>query len=161
MSALPNEIVLRPRFQLPLDLSKDEILSRLQAKNVDFVKTRVDDHVFIRFPKTEQHYWSPQLHVEVIEQDGKNVLYGLFGPSPTIWTMFMFAHFIVAVVFVIFGIWGYSNWSIDKPYALQISVMFFMVVLWFALYFIGRIGKRTGREQMHRLHEHMNTCLDI
>ena len=59
---LGEEIVLRPRFKRIIPNDSATILQRLEAaKNTqtDFVVTRVDNHVFIRIPKTKQHFWSP------------------------------------------------------------------------------------------------------
>ncbi len=163
--SLSNEVVLRPRFNIELNQDNESALEAFDAikkTQNDFVISRVDDHVFIRIPKNKQHFWSPQLHLEINEVDEKSsLLHGLFGPNPTVWTLFMFLHFFVAVVFIGFGAWAYSNWSLGNSYGLQIGVMVFMVVLWFALYFAGRIGKSTGKEEMHLLHDFMNKTLKL
>ncbi|NNL16653.1 MAG: GTP-binding protein, partial [Flavobacteriaceae bacterium] len=110
---LSNEVVLRPRFKIELNRSNEDALKTFDAakkSQTDFIISRVDDHVFIRFPKAKQHFWSPQLHLEINEVDEKSsLLHGLFGPNPTVWTMFMFLHFFVAVVFIGFAAWAYSN----------------------------------------------------
>jgi hypothetical protein len=159
-----NDIILRPRFKLELDRNNEEVLKVFEdAKNAqkEFIVTRVDDHVFIKIPKAEQHFWSPQLHLEIMEVDKKNSrLFGLFGPNPTVWTMFMFLHFVVAGIFIGFAIWAYTNWSLGNDFAIQLFVALFMVVIWFALYFGGRVGKATGKDQMVLLHRFMNKMLE-
>ncbi len=161
--SLTNEVVLRPRFKFEIKRNNQEALKLFEdTKNSqsDFVVSRVDDHVFIKIPKNKQHFWSPQLHLEINEVDKKtSTVHGLFGPNPTVWTMFMFFHFFVAVLFIGFGAWAYSNWSLENSYWLQIGVMVFMVVLWFSLYFIGRLGKKTGMDEMYLLHGFMKDTL--
>ena len=163
--SLSNEVVLRPRFNIELNQDNESALEAFDAVKKtqnDFVISRVDDHVFIRIPKNKQHFWSPQLHLEINEVDEKSsLLHGLFGPNPTVWTLFMFLHFFVAVVFIGFGAWAYSNWSLENSYGIQIGVMVFMMVLWFVLYFAGRIGKATGKDEMHLLHDFMNKTLKL
>lgn len=162
---LSNEIVLRPRFKFNVEENNDSLLSLFEDKGksqTDFVVTRVDDHVFIKFPKTKQHFWSPQLHLEINEDYDKkdlSTIYGLFGPNPTVWTMFMFFHFVVAGFFIGFAIWAYVNWSLDSSYAVQLFVTLLMIVIWVALYFSGRLGKKAGMEQMHQLHHFMRDTL--
>lgn len=162
---LSNDIVLRPRFKIELNrdnesVLKDFELSKSLQKN--FIVSRIDDHVFIKFPKHKQHFWSPQLHLEINSIDEKSsLLHGLFGPNPTVWSMFMFLHFFVAVVFIGFGAWAYSNWSLKNSYGMQIGIMILMVVLWFVLYFAGRMGKLKGKNEMHLLHDFMNDTLKI
>lgn len=163
--SLPNEIVLRPRFQIELNKNNQDVLKVFEdAKKTqnEFVVNRVDDHVFIKIPKEKQHFWSPQLHLEIMEIDKDNSkLFGLFGPNPTIWTMFMFLHFLVAGLFIAFGIWAYTNWSLGSDYTMQLFGTIMMVVLWFALYLGGRMGKATGKDQMHLLHNFMKKHLDL
>ena len=163
MKALPNDIVLRPRFQIQLKEPKETALNSFEnIKTEPFLVKRIDDHVFIKFNKKNAHFWSPQLHLEINEVDDDNSrLYGLFGPNPTLWTFFMFIHFGVATFFVIFGIWAYSSAALDRPYGLQIGAMIFMVVLWFVLYAFGRAGKRKGKPQMNELYSFMSNTLDL
>ena len=161
MSTLPNEIVLRPRFQKELKYPKEKALNAFEtATTTSFIIKRIDDHVFIKFNKEQINFWSPQLHLEINDtNENHSRLYGLFGPNPTLWTFFMFLHFGVATIFVIFGIWAYSNWSIQEPFALQMAIMICMVVVWFALYAFGRFGKTQGKDQMKALHLFMEATL--
>ncbi len=161
MKPTVNDIVLRPRFQMETEWDKNVIIKAFKDQiRRPFKIKNSGDHVFIRFNEEHTNFWSPQLHLEVVEEDdGKSKIYGLFGPSPTLWTFFMFLHFGIATIFIIFGIWGYSNWSLQQPYALQIAVCIFMIILWFGLYLFGRLGKSQGREQMHQLNNFMEITL--
>lgn len=161
--ALSNEIVLRPRFKFEVAANNERLLEGFEqrkSQQTEFIVSRIDDHVFIRFPKKDQHFWSPQLHLE-INEIGKDtaMVHGLFGPNPTVWTMFMFLHFIVAGLFLGFGIWAYTNATLDNGYAIQLSLALLMVVLWFALYFAGRLGRSKGMAEMFKLHGFMKETL--
>ena len=74
-------------------------------------------------------------------------------------TMFMFFHFIVAALFLAFGIWAYTNATLGNKYAIQLFLTLFMIVIWFALYFAGRMGRKKGKPEMHQLHNFMNEIL--
>ncbi|GAA3586969.1 GTP-binding protein [Flavivirga amylovorans] len=160
-----NDIVLRPRFKIELNKSNQSILKdfeALKSSQSDFIVTRLDNHVFIKFPKEKQHFWSPQLHLEIDEIDSNSsLLHGLFGPNPTVWTMFIFFHFLVAGLFIASGIWAYTNSSLDKSYAIQVSLMFLMVLIWVVLYFAGSIGKASSKNEMRALHNFMNDVIKI
>lgn len=163
--ALSNEFILRPRFQLDLEQDNQHILSAFehaQKSQSEFIITRVDDHVFIKIPKVQQHFWSPQLHLEIMEtEEGGTKLFGLFGPNPTVWTMFMFFHFIVAGLFIASGIWVYTNWSLGDDFTIPLFVCLLMIVIWIGLYLGGRIGRVAGKDQMHELHRFMKKTLNI
>lgn len=163
MKALPNDIVLRPRFQLELQQPKEIALQSFEKeKDKSFLINRIDDHVFIKFQKKDVHFWSPQLHLEINEIDTENSkVYGLFGPNPTLWTFFMFLHFGVGTFFIIFGIWAYSSASLGKSYGLQLGGMIFMVIVWFVLYAFGRAGRRKGKPQMNQLFHFMREVLQL
>ena len=161
--SLTNEIVLRPRFKFDVKHKNQDLLSLFEdSKGIqsDFIVSCLDDHVFIRIPKEKQHFWSPQLHLEIIELDeNSSTVHGLFGPNPTVWTMFMFFHFFVVIIFIGFGAWAYSNWSLNTAYGLQIGVMALMAIFWFVLYFAGQLGKKSGMDEMHLLHHFMRDTL--
>ena len=161
--SVTGDIVLRPRFKMELGQNNQTILKAFENSKInqkDVIVTRVNDHVFIRLPKHKQHFWSPELHLEINAVDeNKSILYGLFGPKPTVWTMFMFFHFVVAGLFIVFGIWAYSNWSLKNDFTLQFFVVILIVVLWIGLYLGGRLGKATGKGQMLELYHFMDSVL--
>lgn len=161
---LSNDIVLRPRFKIELKEDNESVLEAFELEKKlqsDFIVNRIDDHVFIKFPKHKQHFWSPQLHLEINEIDNKSsMLHGLFGPNPTVWTLFMFLHFMVAGVFIAFSIWAYTNWTLEKNFGIQITLMLLMVIIWIGLYFGGRIGKSSSKKEMQDLNNFMNRVLN-
>jgi len=71
----------------------------------------------------------------------------------------MFLHFIIAGVFLIFGMIAYSNWSIKQPFLFDFVIMAIMVVLWFALYIQARINRKKCLPQMENLEQLMNKVL--
>jgi hypothetical protein len=162
MKPLPNEIILRPRFQLDVVETKEDLLKKFETAGHDpFLVNRLDEHVFIKFNAKNNLFWSPQLHLEIDEIDSSKCrVSGVFGPNPTLWTFFMFVHFVVATLFIIIGIWAYSSSSLNKPYGLQLGLMCIIVIIWFVLYIFGRSGKRKGKPQMHEQYGFMMKVLN-
>ena len=158
-----NRILLKPRIYLRLEASKEEVLElfhrRLKKESCRFPSRIVDHHVVIDVPKGEEHFWSPQLHVEV-EQDGEAaVVRGVLGPKPKIWTFFIFLHFIVGATFFVFFVIFYSKMSLDQDYGFSMTMCILMPILWVLLYFFGQLGKRFGYRQMTELHGVMSEAL--
>jgi hypothetical protein len=156
---LSNEIVLRPRFTLDLDEAPAIVLSAFENITEDsngFKVSRSEDHIFIRFPKAQQHFWSPQLHLEISSTEGETtVLKGLYGPSPTVWTLFMFLHFVVATLFIGVSIWLYTSVRLEYSTLLPTISLVVLFLLWFVLYFSGRLGRSAGKDEMHKLQAFM------
>ena len=161
---LSNEIVLRPRFQMELEEPCSQLVVKFsEAKKSQnrFIISCVDDHIFIKLPKREQHFWSPQLHLEITEKDENSCsLHGFFGPNPTVWTMFMFLHVAVGILFMVDLTWLYSNYNLGNTIGLQIGIAIFLVVVWILLYFAGTIGKKKGKPGMRELYDFMNEIIN-
>ncbi len=152
-----SEIFLRPRFQVDLPLTKEKLLSvfheKLQARKSAFPHKLIDDHMFIDIPKKDNHFWSPQLQLEVIEFDKGCKLKGLFGPKPQVLTLFMFVHFIVGTAFLGCCAWLYSNISLEKEIAVPLIFMIVLPLVWVILYLIVRLGRDTGKKHIKKLQD--------
>ena len=153
MSDLTNEIVLRPRFRVSLRTNLEKLEGIFDTATANsFVIKRLDEHIFVKFKKADTTFWTPQLHLELSSfEEGVSNIRGVFGPNPTLWTFFMFLHFGVGTIFIILGIFAYSNYSLGKDITLFLVGMFFLVLLWFALYAFGRLGRAKGKGQMEQL----------
>ena len=154
-----SSIPLRPRFQIDVEENIDSVRQKFVEHKTSisagiFMKIR-NYHIQYTFSGERQKYWSPHLTLELEEKEGdeKNTTHirGLFGPAQTMWTFFMFLHFVVAGVFIIFGMMAFSNFSLNEPYIKNIIVMFLMVFIWFLLYVIARQMREKGHEQMNEL----------
>jgi len=162
---LSNQIVLRPRFKRHLSDDLDHVLTRFKtAVSTDprFNTSILDHHIFIRIPKKDQHFWSPQLHIELRkdELEGTNI-HGLFGPSPTVWTFFIFLHFIAAGLFIAATIWCYTRMVLNESILFPCITMISLVLIWMCLYLAGRTGKKKGEPQMYELFFYMRECFSI
>lgn len=153
MSELVNEIILRPRFDIRLYTNPEILKKAFDIKPEEpFLIKRIDEHIYIRFNKASTNFWSPQLHLEISSfSAGKSTIHGVFGPNPSLWTFFMFLHFGVATMFLILGVFAYSKHSLGHNIAPWVIAMAFLVVIWFALYAFGRLGKAKGKPQMQQL----------
>lgn len=160
-----SDIHLRPRFKMDFNESQQEIISKFEDNLKDgdckYCSKIVDGHIIIDVPVEENHFWSPQLNIEVEKNENdKTIVKGLFGPKPQVWTLFMFFHFAVAVAFIGFSVMAYVQWSLETDYSLALFMVIALPVLWVVMYFLGRIGKRTGHQQMGELHQFMMKTLE-
>lgn len=161
---LDPDIVLRPRFKKNLSMSREVFMQciTLHQQDKKYVISNVDDHIFIRIPKSRSHFWSPELHLEIHENDSMQkglLLKGLYGPKSTVWTMFMFFHFVVAGLFISSSIWLYTRFALNDALRAPVIVMILMVLIWIVLYISGRIGRKTGADQMAELDRFLNTLI--
>jgi len=158
-----NETILRPRFSFEINQPNEIALSSFESSKKNqskFIVSRIGNHVFIRIPKAQQLITSPQLHLEILPiNENKSTVKGLFGPSPTIWTLFMFLHFIIVVLATAICVWSYTKWSLGKPFDLQIVSIIILFFIWLALYFIGQSNKKKSIPEMLEQHHFMRDVL--
>lgn len=160
-----SDIYLRPRFKMNFEESQQNLIAKFKdnIKNADckYCIKVIDGHIVIDISAEENHFWSPQLNIE-IERIGENrsLVKGLFGPKPQVWTLFMFIHFAMAVAFISFSIAAYVQWILKGDYKAALIVTLALPILWIVMYFLGRIGKKTGHKQMDELHEFMMETLE-
>ena len=155
-----SEVSLRPRFTIDLEESSKELLQRftneLKKDDCGFLGNVVDEHVFISVSKNEEHFWSPQLHLEISEiSKDTSILKGLFCPKPQVWTFFMFIHFVIGISFLGFSVLLYTRISLNESIFFPLTMMIVLPFVWTVLYFLGKIGKDTGKNQMKKLHDFM------
>ena len=156
---------VRPRCRYIVDLPPVEVMklieSQLRKSSDEVTGSILQHHAYLTIPEKNQHYWSPEFHITIEETETGSLVRGVIGPKPKVWTMFMFLHFVVATLFIGFGIWAYTRASLDEPYAVQLLLMGLMIIAWLALYFSGRMGKAAGRNEMHVLYNFMKKTLDL
>ena len=160
-----NNIVLRPRFQKDIALTTETILEnakKLKEEVKEDYRIKIsDNHIFFFITLAKRKYYSPHLHIELEENEDKTShIKGLFGPDQTVWTFFMFLHFIIAGIFLIFSMIAYSHWRLKQSTTLDFIIMGTMVVFWFALYTQARINRKKCAPQMYKLEDLMNKILE-
>ena len=159
-----KSIALRPKFEVESKNSIAQILEKAKQLKTelkaDYQIKIIDEHLYFYFSKEKRKYYSPFLHLELEANEGKTTVKGLFGPEQLLWTLFMFLHFIVAGLFLVFSMMAYTHWSLNQSIVLDIVVMTFMVVFWILLYVIARINREKGVPQMHELEDLMYKVLE-
>lgn len=162
-----NDIRLRPRFYKDID----ENIESVRQKFIDYSKNMTPgflikirpNHIQFTIQGEKQKYWSPHLSIELEEKEGneKNATHirCLFGPAQTLWTFFVFLHFIIAGVFLVFSMFAYSNWMLHQPIKTDLIIMILLITCWVLLYFIGRQTRANGYGQMEELERELNKII--
>ena len=153
---LENSISLRVHFQLKSKKSNEEILkaaSCLQSEQ----KTRctikiVDNHIWLGIVKKHQKLHSPNLHLELMKSDeSKLQINAKFGPDPSLWTLFMFLHFGLALASITLMVVAYANYTLQKNFVFQLVFLLLIVVIWIGLYVFARVNRSKGKGQAKML----------
>lgn len=160
-----SNIHLRPRFNIEVNESSHILLSKFKKyfnnAACHYCGKIVDCHIVIDVPKEENHFWSPQLNIEIESlSENTSIVTGLFGPKPQVWTLFMFIHFVMGIFFLGFLIASYVQNTLKSDAFFANFMIVLLPVLWVAMYFLGRLGRRKGHRQMDELHTLMFEILE-
>jgi hypothetical protein len=157
---------IRPRFKKETTLSLDELTVKIQA-GLDSENAPCVGHVYsgyakLHLPQNERHYWSPQLNLSFETVDNTTILRGLYGPRPTVWTMFIFFYALIAFITVVILVIGLSYWTLGKSTTI-LWVVPLLVIVFGSLYFVAYSGQKLGYDQMVTLHHFLekSTGLNI
>lgn len=154
-----NSIRLRLRFYKDIDenieLVRQKFVDYSKVISPDFLMKIRNNHIQFTIRGEKQRYWSPYLSVELEEKEGneKNATHirGLFGPAQTMWTFFIFLHFIIAGIFLTFLMFAFSDYALKQSIVNDAIIMISMVVCWILLYVIARQTRVNGYGQMEEL----------
>jgi len=143
---------LRPRIRYVSRRPPQEILEQINA-NLDqrisgLEGQVVQEHAFVRFPEVGQQYWTPELHIWVRVQDVDTVVYGVIGPKPKIWTMFMFLYTGVFTLTFFGSSYGIIQMilGMDAPFLWSIPIGIFCLVILFSASQYGQYKSRKETE---------------
>lgn len=154
-----NNFHLRPRFYLDIEDTIDNVRQKfITNKNAIspyiFMKIR-NYHIQFTFMGEHKKYWSPHMTIDLEEKshnDKKTThIRGIFGPDQTLWTFFIFLHFIIGGVFVIALVFTFTNLILKQATLNSIITMILMILCWFLLYFIAKQIRSNGIIQMEEL----------
>ena len=151
-----NEIRLRLRFYKDITENTDAVRAKFEKfiheKSPDYYAKIRGYHIWLNIKGDKKRYWSPHLHLE-LEKKSENETHirGLFGPDPTLWTLFMFLHFMIAGTFIVFCGIAYTHYVLKESTQWDFIVLSMMIFAWFLLYVIARQIRSNGEKQMNDL----------
>lgn len=159
-----NKLRIRPRFKKQIALPKEEVMEKIHQ----FIEEHrelcngkiVDNHVILKIPTKQQHYWSPQLTLEIEKENDHTLIRGLFGPKPGVWTMFVFFYSAIGFLTLMGLIFGLSQMML-KMNAYGLWSFPVGAVLLIGLFVMSKIGQRLGNEQMHQLNSILTEALPL
>jgi hypothetical protein len=159
---LETPVQIRPRFKVITQKSVAELTERLKNALAQS-DAPCEGHVAVGYgkiypPHKTQHYWSPQLTFSLETTEEGTVLRGMYGPRPTVWTMFVFFYALIAFAAVVIAIIGLSYWTLGKSLMI-LFVLPVLIIAFLSLYFVAYSGQKLGHDEIITLHRFMEKTL--
>ena len=155
-------ITIRPRFKHETTLPLDQVLTTYQValkqETSPVTGFVANNHVYLRIPAKEQHFWSPQLNLEVIETEAGSIIYGLFGPRESVWLMYIFFYTLLGFAALVITIMGFSQMQLGLSSRILWALPVLALITFFAV-MTARTGQKLGKDQMNLLHQYYRDIL--
>ncbi len=153
---MSNELFeIRPRFKKITPDSSEELMNQLdelfKTQKTKINGSRLNQHVTIKIPDDQLHFWSPQLSLTIEQKEEGTIVRGLYGPHPNVWLLFMFIYFFLGFIVLVVLIVGLSRLNLGLHAYILWSIPFALSGI-FVLWFIGKSGKKLGHDQIWQIH---------
>lgn len=153
-----DHIRSRPRFKIFTEISREEyavyMKKFLKERAVEYSGNINTEVASISVRSEHNNFWKPclSLRTEHDPDEDKTLVRGIFGPTSSVWTFFMFLNFIFGIMWLI----AISIWYVEKQiksnefeWALPFS---FVMILCLGLTFLAaRIGRFKAKTEMQQL----------
>jgi len=97
-----------------------------------------------------------------VEEDeyhpGTTIIAGLIGPTPRVWTLFVFIYAALAITGFFVSSYGVSKWMLGE-FSYTVWAFPVAIVLMLTAYLAGREGESLGAEQVEFLKQFMRDSL--
>ncbi len=146
-----SKIAIRPRFKIEIKMPKYELITRI-SEEIKSCNGRCEinllrNHIIFKIPDEMQHFWSPELSIEIEESEENSVLHCILGPRSAIWTLFATFYGLSLFAGLIGIVIGFSQWSIGNyPYGFWLVPA--SVILIALAYLIAITGQKLSYNEM-------------
>lgn len=160
-----NPLRQRPRFKIYTDLGLEECAERLKNQLTIQTKTfqgNINREIANIWVKTEHNeFWKPYLSLRTEYEEHKTVIRGIFGPSPAVWTFFMFLYFIFGITLMVFAtIWLVTKQIKSNDFSWAVYATFFSSVCLVLTFLATKFGQRKAKKEMKQLREFAVSMFD-
>ena len=158
-----NKFQLRPRFNLEIPFKPEEVQIKIKEK-INKSETKITADIVtgfatLKIPENQQHYWSPELSLQIEEHENGSLIRGLFGPKPSIWTMFASFKALTVFIMIVGLMFGMAQLFLgNMPTGLIATTI--GIILFISAYAIAKTGQKLGKDQMIILREFLDDSLN-
>jgi hypothetical protein len=118
----------------------------------------INNQVYLKLPKEESKYWSPELNVKVANSDKGSIIKGFAGPNSNVWATFMILYGLAIALFLFGGLLGISEkmLGIESYWILSVpgSIILFVLV-----FIASKVGERLGANQLMILRDFLDGAI--
>ena len=154
---------LRPSFDLSVPSPSAEVFAHVRRSldRADFGCRGwvAPPYAELELQTATKRLWSPRLSIYAEDQPGGCSLHCRFQPEPNIWTLYMAAWGVSAVVGACGVAWYGANLIMGRSAVAPLLMTAAVVVVAVGLYLAARVGQKMSAPQMRLLRETLDTIV--
>ncbi len=160
-----TSIRIRPRFQQHVTRNSESLMQLFEQQLVTCEHGCVGliiptNHVLLQINPSERHFWSPQLWLTFDDKaDGKTLIRGLYSPSNSVWTLFVFGYGVLGMSALFITLAGLTQLNLDMS-APILWALPFIALFALGIYIAAQVGQKLGVQQTFQLHQFLETTLE-
>lgn len=135
-----------------------DVKRRIRETSTDYLVSIVNNYIVVKIPEGRRHYWSPQLQIDLEEQETGTRVVEVITPMPAVWTMFAMSYITVLLMGFFGGIVGLVQLQLSQPapWLWSFPVAASLLTL---IYAAAKFGQRMGKAQVEELTAFLRGCL--
>ncbi|MEM1117567.1 MAG: hypothetical protein AAF845_18265 [Bacteroidota bacterium] len=142
---------LRPRFEYvapwPVQAAPERLRAALEQPGAPCRGRVYGGHAVLYVLHDQERVWSPFLSLDLVGHGEGTLVRGLFGPKPSIWSLFVAAYAASGFGAVFAAGFAFAQWTLGQPpWGLWLFVASGLGAI--ATYAFARYGQTRGRGQM-------------
>lgn len=126
---------------------------KIQSTAADFDIRSNGNHIWVEFGEKKQQYYSPMLHLRLVDNENQTFIKGEFAENPLLWIAFVVAQVSSALAFLIAAVVVYFKYNAGWNFNLELFLMFAMISVWFAIHLLSEHFKKKGKLQIEKLQQ--------
>ncbi len=150
---------MRPTFNLTsasdVNSTLDQLRSLVSEDDYPIDGRIAGNAVMLVIPPRARHFWSPWLHIEVLEHTTNSPLasiQGRFAPNPSVWTGFMLTYIALITLIFFAAIFGFAQLIMHNP-PWAFGLIPALLIAGAIMYWSSLVGQRLANSQMHELYD--------
>ena len=116
--------------------------------------------VFIKVPATDHKWWSPELTVNIEDDDEGSLIRKVTGPNPGTFTFAMFVIIAAITIFIFALMFAFSQIQLNTSPLISFSVVAGSVIVALLMIMILGFGRKKAHPQMESMQEFVQQVLN-
>lgn len=151
-----DKIRSRPRFKIFISSTAQEYQQQLKKLLYKYDKQfggNINNEVSNIWVKTSEFpFWKPYLSLRTEIENEKTVVRGIFGPSSSVWTFFMFVYFLLTVLWMVFITIWFVSWQIKaEGYTWGLPASMIVLACILLTYLSSLYGQKKAKQEIDLL----------